>query len=148
MTQQFSKLNKIGNTFKSNRINKKANFTIGQKAKNETSSDSDEDYENSIFQPNDISVQRGTSHYVTDSSCDRSIETGLEATEDNLVSSPVDTFLPGVGNYFWFVFTIIRLVFCVKKCNFLFSSDFVTTFLGILRECMRYHIKVLKLFCQ
>lgn len=98
MTQQFSKLNKIGNSFKS-KPRQKPNFTIGQKSKNETSSDSEEDYENSIFQP-DISVETEAQRYVSDL-IDIGIEQGLEMTEETMISSPkVDTFLPGVGNYY------------------------------------------------
>lgn len=103
MTQQFSRLNKIGNTFKS-RQRQKPNFTIGQKPKNETSSDSEDDYENSIFQP-DISVETDARQYVSDL-IDIGIEQGVEMTEDTMITSPkVDTFLPGVGNYFWFVYS-------------------------------------------
>ncbi|KAJ8983827.1 hypothetical protein NQ317_008953 [Molorchus minor] len=98
MTQQFSKLNKIGTSFKQNRAKQKTDFSIGHK--NETSSDSDEEYENSIFQPN-VSIESGTSlQYAADSSFNRSnhsIEQGLEVTENSLLSSKVDTFLPGVG---------------------------------------------------
>ncbi|KAG5890101.1 hypothetical protein JTB14_026472 [Gonioctena quinquepunctata] len=98
MTQQFSKLNKIGNTFKTGRLKPKTGFIIGQSPRNETSSDSDDDYEHSIFQP-DIRVESGTAlRYITDSSCDRSIEQGLEATEDPLLPpKKPDGFLPGVG---------------------------------------------------
>lgn len=101
MTQQFSKLNKIGHPFKQNKSVQKPNFSIGQQTKNESSSDSDEDYENSIFQPNASVENRASLHYATDSSCDRSntsIEQGLEVTEDSFVPpSNKDTFLPGVG---------------------------------------------------
>ncbi|XP_044259683.1 phosphatidylinositide phosphatase SAC2 isoform X2 [Tribolium madens] len=86
MTQQFSKLNKIGSTFKKSKL-KKANFTIG--TNKESSSDTDDDYENSIFQPN-ASTESGSLHFATDSSSTTSqVEEGVEATED--------TFLPSVG---------------------------------------------------
>lgn len=85
MTQQFSKLNKIGNTFKKSKF-KRANFTIG--TNKESSSDSDDDYENSIFQPN-VSTESGSLHFATDSSSSDRVEEAVEATED--------TFLPGVG---------------------------------------------------
>ncbi|XP_008198080.1 phosphatidylinositide phosphatase SAC2 isoform X1 [Tribolium castaneum] len=86
MTQQFSKLNKIGSTFKKSKL-KKANFTIG--TNKESSSDTDDDYENSIFQPN-ASTESGSLHFATDSSSSTShVEEGVEATED--------TFLPSVG---------------------------------------------------
>ncbi|XP_072393622.1 phosphatidylinositide phosphatase SAC2 isoform X3 [Diabrotica undecimpunctata] len=92
VTQQFSKLNKIGNSFKSSRL--KPKFTVGQKNKNETSSDSDEEYENSIFQPD---VQTGISPQSMDSPGNRSIEQGLEATEDIDITPKIDAFLPSVG---------------------------------------------------
>lgn len=99
MTQQFSKLNKIGSTFKARHNRQKANFTIGQKPKTETSSDSEDDYENSIFQP-DISVETDAPQYVSDL-IDVGIEQGVEMTEDTMMSSPkVDAFMPGVGNYY------------------------------------------------
>lgn len=98
MTQQFSKLNKIGNTFKS-RQRQRPDFTIGHKQKQETSSDSEDDYENSIFQPN-IAVETDAPQYVSDL-IDIGIEQGEEVTEDTVITSPkVDTFLPGVGNYY------------------------------------------------
>lgn len=98
MTQQFSKLNKIGNTFKS-RNRQQPNFTIGHKPKNETSSDSEDDYENSIFQP-DISIETDSQQYVSDL-IDIGIEQGVEMTEDTVMTSPkIDTFMPGVGNYY------------------------------------------------
>ncbi|KAJ8920227.1 hypothetical protein NQ315_011888 [Exocentrus adspersus] len=100
MSQQFSKLNKISHSFKQSRSLKKPNFSIGQQPKNESSSDSDEDYENSIFQP-DASIESTSLQYATDSSGDQSqasIEQGLEATEDSLLPpSSEDAFLPGVG---------------------------------------------------
>ncbi|CAH1279099.1 unnamed protein product [Diabrotica balteata] len=92
VTQQFSKLNKIGNSFKSSRL--KPKFTVGQKNKNETSSDSDEEYENSIFQPD---IQTGISPQSMDSPGNRSIEQGLEATEDIDITPKIDAFLPSVG---------------------------------------------------
>lgn len=96
MTQQFSKLNKIGNTFKSKQ-RPKPNFIIGQKPRNETSSDSEDDYENSIFQP-EISVETNAPQYVSDLI---DVEQGVEVTESSVITSPkVDTFLPGVGNYY------------------------------------------------
>ncbi|XP_018575995.1 phosphatidylinositide phosphatase SAC2 isoform X2 [Anoplophora glabripennis] len=101
MTQQFSKLNKISHSFKQNKSMQKPNFSIGQQRKNESSSDSDEDYENSIFQPNESIQDRTSLQYATDSSCDRSnnsIEQGLEVTEDSFIPpTNKDTFLPGVG---------------------------------------------------
>lgn len=97
MTQQFSKLNKISHSFKQNKSLQKPNFSIGQQTKNESSSDSEEDYENSIFQPESIET-RASLQYATDSSCNNSVEQGLEVTEDSFIpSSNKDSFLPGVG---------------------------------------------------
>ncbi|XP_063921192.1 phosphatidylinositide phosphatase SAC2 isoform X1 [Zophobas morio] len=102
MTQQFSKLNKIGNTFKKNKF-KRANFTIGANNNKESSSDTDDDYENSIFQPN--ATDTGSLHFATDSSSNSgnrsniSIEQAEEATENSILSgeSKSDAFLPSVG---------------------------------------------------
>lgn len=68
MTQQFSKLNKIGSSFKKNKF-KRANFTIGNNNnnKNDSSTDSEDDYENSIFQPNET-IGNMSSQFATDSS--------------------------------------------------------------------------------
>lgn len=106
MTQQFSKLNKLSTPFKQNR-SKHAKFSIGLKLKPDSSSESEEEYENSIFQPN-ISVESGGSlQYATDSSSsnDKSVEQGIELTENSLLAdskvadnkNAVDTFLPSVG---------------------------------------------------
>ncbi|XP_030753570.1 phosphatidylinositide phosphatase SAC2 isoform X2 [Sitophilus oryzae] len=84
MTQQFSKLNKI--SFKS-KLNPKPRFTIGQRTRRDSTSDSDEDYENSIFQP-----QTGS---ASGSSTEPSVEQGLECTEGALINE--DVFLPSVG---------------------------------------------------
>ncbi|CAH0554343.1 unnamed protein product [Brassicogethes aeneus] len=96
MTQQFSKLNKIGSSFKA-KPKPRANFTIGQHSKNETSSDSEEEYEN-IFQPNQDS---GSLQYATDSSTNsahNSIEQAFEvALEDSIHNKEVECFMPGVG---------------------------------------------------
>lgn len=95
VTQQFSKLNKLGTPFKNVR-SKHAKFTIGFGAKQDSSSESDEEeYENSIFQPNEES---GSLHYATDSSSSV-VEEGVELTEDSMVSSKKseDAFLPSVG---------------------------------------------------
>ncbi|CAG9858735.1 unnamed protein product [Phyllotreta striolata] len=92
VTQQFSKLNKIGSTFKS-----RTKVEDGQKIKNEASSDSDEEYESSIFQPK---VEAASAAYPdTSSPGNQSIEQGLEVKEDELSLSinKTDTFLPGVG---------------------------------------------------
>lgn len=79
MTQQFSKLNKIGNSFKKNKF-KRANFTIGNNNnKNDSSSDSEDDYENSIFQPNET-IGNMSLQFATDSSSNsehRSNHSGL-----------------------------------------------------------------------
>lgn len=102
MTQQFSKLNKLGATFKQSK--KTPKFTIG-KSKAETSSESEDDYEESIFQPN---VHEASSFkYGTDSSSsvERNysfIEQGVEVTEqlkvdEQLLDTKADTFLPSVG---------------------------------------------------
>lgn len=106
MTQQFSKLNKLGNTFKKNKNKEKTNFTIGsdKNNQNDSSSDSDDAYEHSIFQPNE-SVVSGISslQFATDSSSNRSsilIEQGLEVTENTVLTHEkkvADTFLPSVG---------------------------------------------------
>lgn len=112
MTQKFSKLNKIGSSFKQAKLGQKPNFTIGRSTKNETSSESDEDYDESIFQPN-VSVVTGKPlgyspgilpNYVIHKFIwlwsflgidqNRSIEQGLEVTED---SSVEDDYLPAVG---------------------------------------------------
>lgn len=97
MTQQFSKLNKIGNSFKQKRGDNKANFIIGKLGKNETSSDSDDDdYENSIFQPN-VSMETGSLQYDSSSGGCQQIEQAVEATEDSALDVPKDVFLPSVG---------------------------------------------------
>lgn len=99
MTQQFSKLNKLGTSFKQSK--KQPVFTIG-KNKLESSSDSEEEYENSIFQPN-LPQECGTPlQYPSDSSSSTEkndeIEEALEATEDSKVDkSTSDVFLPSVG---------------------------------------------------
>lgn len=105
MTQQFSKLNKLSAPFKQNR-SKQTKFSIGLKFKHDSSSESEEEYENSIFQPN-ISVESGTSlQYATDSSSsnDKSVEEGVELTEHSCITESKvpdkntgDTFLPSVG---------------------------------------------------
>lgn len=105
MTQQFSKLNKFSPSFKSK--SKQAKFSIGfTKSNNYSSSDSEEDYENNIFQPNS-SVESGHSlHFDSNSSLDKKngvdIEQGVEITEnstfiDNLRPERPETFLPSVG---------------------------------------------------
>lgn len=96
MTQQFSKLNKLGAPFKQK---KQAKFSIGKKA--ESSSDSDDDYENSIFQP-DMKRDKGSLQYATDSSCSfdkNDVEEAVEAVEDpsSVDVKPADVFMPGVG---------------------------------------------------
>nr|CAI5823134.1 unnamed protein product [Callosobruchus analis] len=97
VTQQFSKLNKIGDRFKPKRMKQRADFIVGQKGRNETSSESDEDYENSIFQPNIGIESRRAMQYVTDVGLE-GIEQGVEVTEDLPSSgSNHDSFLPGVG---------------------------------------------------
>nr|CAH7731652.1 unnamed protein product [Callosobruchus chinensis] len=97
VTQQFSKLNKIGDRFKPKRMKQRADFIVGQKSRNETSSESDEDYENSIFQPNIDIESRRAMQYVTDGGVE-GIEQGVEVTEDVPSSgSSHDSFLPGVG---------------------------------------------------
>ncbi|XP_049823594.1 phosphatidylinositide phosphatase SAC2 isoform X2 [Aethina tumida] len=101
MTQQFSKLNKISSTFKP-KPKSRANFTIGVQNKTETSSDSEDEYENSIFQPNESTESGASLHYATDSSSNsgdrsRSIEQAFEATEDSVLSSSAECFMPGVG---------------------------------------------------
>lgn len=68
MTQQFSKLNKI--SLKS-KLKAKPNFTIGQQKKPDSSSESEEEYENSIFQPHE---DNGSNHYA--SSDNLSVEQG------------------------------------------------------------------------
>lgn len=84
VTQQFSKL---GTPFKNVR-SKNTKFTIGFGSKQDSSSESEEEYENSIFQPNDR----------TDSNSSV-LEEGIEATEDSITSSKKseDSFLPSVG---------------------------------------------------
>lgn len=95
VTQQFSKLNKLGTPFKNVR-SKHAKFTIGFGTKQDSSSESDEEeYENSIFQPNEES---GSLQYATDSSSSV-VEEGVELTEDSVLPSKKseDAFLPSVG---------------------------------------------------
>ncbi|XP_050310278.1 phosphatidylinositide phosphatase SAC2 isoform X2 [Anthonomus grandis grandis] len=79
MTQQLLKLNKIPLKAK---LRTKPSFTIGKR--DEISSDSDEERDNSIFQP-----------YNRDSE-NSSIEQGLECTETPLIGNE-DDFLPSVG---------------------------------------------------
>ncbi|CAH1122415.1 unnamed protein product [Ceutorhynchus assimilis] len=89
MQQQFSKLNKM--SLKS-KLRSKPSFTIGQK-KTDSSSDSEEEYENSIFQPNP-SEDSGSVNYASASSLN--VEQGLECTESPIVGTD-DVFLPSVG---------------------------------------------------
>lgn len=93
VTQQFSKLNKLGASFKNVR-SKDAKFTIGFGAKRDSSSDSEEECENSIFEPN----ESGTVHDVRGSSSSI-IEEGVELTESTVLPSKKseDSFLPSVG---------------------------------------------------
>ncbi|XP_076265256.1 phosphatidylinositide phosphatase spermathreecae isoform X1 [Rhynchophorus ferrugineus] len=86
MTQQFSKLNKI--SFKS-KLKPKPRFTIGQSTRPDSTSESDEEYEDSIFQP------RTSPGSGTDSSGAASVEQGLECTESSMLNE--DVFLPSVG---------------------------------------------------
>ncbi|XP_066141253.1 phosphatidylinositide phosphatase SAC2 isoform X2 [Euwallacea fornicatus] len=92
MTQQFSKLNKIALKSK---LKSKPNFSIGQPRRPESSSESDEEYENSIFQPH-ASGDNSSLHYASDSSADLSLEQAMECTENPLASGD-DVFLPSVG---------------------------------------------------
>lgn len=105
MTQQFSKLNKFSPRFKSK--SKQAKFSIGfSKSNNYSSSDSEEDYENNIFQPSS-SAGSGTSlHFDSNSSFgdkhSAEIEQGVEITENSKFVDPLlqerpETFLPSVG---------------------------------------------------
>ena len=90
MTQQFSRLNKLGSSLKPKK--KVPKFTIGKTK--DSSSESEEEYENSIFQPN-ASMESTSLHY--DSGSDKNdsyIEQGIELTEDTKV---METFLPSVG---------------------------------------------------
>lgn len=95
VTQQFSKLNKLGTPFK-NVNSKNTKFTIGFGTKQNSSSESEEEeYENSIFQPN---KESSSLQYATDSSSSL-IEEAVELTEDSVLSSKKseDSFLPSVG---------------------------------------------------
>lgn len=87
-------LNKLGTPFKNVRA-KHAKFTIGFGTKQDSSSESEEEYENSIFQPND---ENSSLHYATDSSSSV-VEEGIEVTEESVLSSKKseDSFLPSVG---------------------------------------------------
>ncbi|XP_065155717.1 phosphatidylinositide phosphatase SAC2 isoform X2 [Atheta coriaria] len=88
MSQQFSKLNRLGSSLKPKKPPK---FTIGKK--NESSSDSEEEYETSIFQPNAID---GSPLLQFDSAASDKqfvIDQAIEALEDN----KPDSFLPSVG---------------------------------------------------
>ncbi|XP_017769575.1 PREDICTED: phosphatidylinositide phosphatase SAC2 isoform X2 [Nicrophorus vespilloides] len=87
MSQQFSRLNRLGSSLKPKRRSPK--FTIGKKV--ESSSESDEEYETSIFQP-DNCAESGTSLQLHSDS-DNNIEQAVEVTED----SSKDSFLPSVG---------------------------------------------------
>ncbi|KAI4462333.1 hypothetical protein MML48_5g00013028 [Holotrichia oblita] len=105
MTQQFSKLNKFSPRFKSK--SKQAKFSIGfSKSNNYSSSDSEDDYENNIFQPSS-SVESGASlRFDSNSSLgdknSAEIEQGVEITENSKFVEPLlqerpETFLPSVG---------------------------------------------------
>ncbi|KAK9882655.1 hypothetical protein WA026_022521 [Henosepilachna vigintioctopunctata] len=90
MSQHFSKLNKIGNKFKSSK-SKPANFSVGQTNTSEVSSDSEDEGDSSIFQPNDHS-------YIGNSSSSSEIEQGEEINEETTLGINIqDSFLPGVG---------------------------------------------------
>lgn len=108
VTQQFSKL-KLANTFKPKR-SKNPKFGIGLKFGQDSSSSSEDEYENSIFQPQ-IPVQAAL-EYATDSSSsgDKSVEIAVELTENAMITdeftekkkisddfSDKDAYLPGVG---------------------------------------------------
>lgn len=84
-------------------------FVVGKSEKSESSSESEDEYENSIFQPN-VAIEATSMHYSTDNSGnstdknDSYIEEGVELTENtNLFETGVldpitiDTYLPGVG---------------------------------------------------
>ncbi|KAL1494584.1 hypothetical protein ABEB36_010159 [Hypothenemus hampei] len=90
MTQQFSKLN-----FKS-KLKSKPSFTIGQHTKQDSSSDSEEEYENSIFQPRASGDVTSNVNASSDSDSLISLEQGVECTENPLMSGD-DAFLPSVG---------------------------------------------------
>ncbi|KRT82343.1 hypothetical protein AMK59_4188, partial [Oryctes borbonicus] len=105
VTQQFSKLNKFSPRFKSK--SKQPKFSIGfSKGNNYSSSDSEEDYENNIFQPHS-SVESGASLRFDSSSSlgdknSADVEQGIEITEnsnfvDKLLNDRSETFLPSVG---------------------------------------------------
>lgn len=95
VTQQFSKLNRFGAPFNSKKSKVvSAKFSVGKKP--DSSSDSEDDYETSIFQPSPSS-DRGSQAFST------YVEEGTEAIEEpSLYQNPLpeakdDAFLPSVG---------------------------------------------------
>ncbi|XP_044754264.1 phosphatidylinositide phosphatase SAC2 isoform X2 [Coccinella septempunctata] len=91
MSNQFSKLNRIGSKLKRGK-SRPANFVVGQN-KLEVSSDSEEEGDSSIFQPD-----ARDPNYGGNTSSSGEIEQGEEADEGSYLSgSKPDSFLPGVG---------------------------------------------------
>lgn len=95
VTQHFSKLNRFGAPFNSKKPKAAAaKFSVGKKP--DSSSDSEEDYETSIFQPSPSS-DRGSQAFAL------YVEAGTEAIEEpSLYENPLpeakdDAFLPSVG---------------------------------------------------
>ncbi|KAK4875984.1 hypothetical protein RN001_012406 [Aquatica leii] len=107
MSQQFSKLNKLSSPFIPKKSKRSPKFTVGKSEKSETSSDSEDEYESCIFQPNtslESSLPYSTDNSVNSMEKSSSfIEQGVELTEDsklydlNTSDTKLDTFLPSVG---------------------------------------------------
>ncbi|KAF5298153.1 hypothetical protein FQA39_LY02577 [Lamprigera yunnana] len=106
MTQQISKLKKLSSPIIPKKSRRNPKFMVGKSERSESSSDSEDEYENSIFQPN-TSLDSSSLQYSTDNSLNSVekqffIEQGIELTEDfklyDLTSdNNTDTFLPSVG---------------------------------------------------
>ncbi|XP_022917953.1 phosphatidylinositide phosphatase SAC2 isoform X2 [Onthophagus taurus] len=96
MSHQFSKLNKFGPSFK-----KQPKFEIGHPKQNETSSESDEEYDDNIFQPKEVVGTACSSPYDAFPGF-QNIEQGVEITEDSQIidaklTEVPDSHIPGVG---------------------------------------------------
>lgn len=100
MTQQFFKLNKIGNKLKPQRP-KQLDLSTTNPNGNDESTSSDDDVDCSIFQPDEEQGRCPIFTLNTSSSeCKSSIECGEEALELNKTlrdKNDADSFLPGVG---------------------------------------------------
>lgn len=90
MSNQFSKLNRIGSKLKKGK-SRPVDFAVGKTDKLDVSSDSEEDRDSSIFQPKADDLNFGNT------SSSGEIEQGEEAEEEHYLTGKSDTFLPGVG---------------------------------------------------